>query len=89
MACDPRRRNAYRHAYDNIAERRIWQTVQRDLQPLSEVVAIELDALGYSTLSPDVPLTDTQAWLRGVSRDAPEKGAEPKGWELGDDNSEL
>ncbi len=38
--------NFYRHDYEDVAARFVWETVQRDLPDLRTVVADELNALG-------------------------------------------
>lgn len=37
--------NVYRHDYEDVAARYVWDTVQRDLPPLRVVVEREIDAL--------------------------------------------
>ena len=36
--------NIYRHAYQNVAPLRVWETVQRALPPLREVIRAEMAA---------------------------------------------
>jgi uncharacterized protein with HEPN domain len=38
--------NVYRHDYEDVAARYVWETVQRDLPPLRVVIQHEIDALG-------------------------------------------
>jgi uncharacterized protein with HEPN domain len=38
--------NVYRHEYDNVDEALVWQTTQRELEPLGQVVVDELRRLG-------------------------------------------
>ena len=38
--------NVYRHDYEDVAARHVWDTVQIDLPPLRVVIAQELAALG-------------------------------------------
>jgi len=40
--------NVYRHHYDNVAEARVWDTVQRHLAPLLVVAETELKRLDVS-----------------------------------------
>jgi uncharacterized protein with HEPN domain len=35
--------NIYRHSYEDVAARYVWETVQRDLPPLRAVMVQELD----------------------------------------------
>lgn len=37
--------NVYRHDYEDVAARYVWDTVQRDLPPLRDVIAREIDTL--------------------------------------------
>jgi uncharacterized protein with HEPN domain len=37
--------NVYRHDYEDVAARFVWDTVQRDLPPLRVVIEREIDAL--------------------------------------------
>ncbi|MFZ5691830.1 MAG: DUF86 domain-containing protein [Pseudomonadota bacterium] len=37
--------NVYRHDYEDVAARFVWETVQRDLPPLRDVIQREIDAL--------------------------------------------
>jgi uncharacterized protein with HEPN domain len=37
--------NVYRHDYEDVAARFVWDTVQRDLPPLRAVIEREIDAL--------------------------------------------
>jgi uncharacterized protein with HEPN domain len=37
--------NVYRHDYEDVAARYVWDTVQRDLPPLRDVIAQEIDTL--------------------------------------------
>ena len=37
--------NVYRHDYEDVAARYVWDTVQRDLPPLRDVIARETDTL--------------------------------------------
>lgn len=37
--------NVYRHDYEDVAARYVWETVRRDLPPLRVVVQREIDAL--------------------------------------------
>jgi uncharacterized protein with HEPN domain len=37
--------NVYRHDYEDVAARYVWDTVQQDLPPLRDVIAREIDAL--------------------------------------------
>jgi uncharacterized protein with HEPN domain len=38
--------NVYRHDYEDVRERRLWRSVQKDLAPLLAVVEAELRAMG-------------------------------------------
>jgi uncharacterized protein with HEPN domain len=44
--------NIYRHDYDNVVERIVWQTVTRDLAPLLAVVEAELARAGNPQRKP-------------------------------------
>jgi uncharacterized protein with HEPN domain len=37
--------NVYRHDYEDVAARYVWETVQQDLPPLRDVIAREIDTL--------------------------------------------
>jgi len=38
--------NIYRHEYEGVDERLIWQTIQHDLEPLESAIRSELESLG-------------------------------------------
>jgi uncharacterized protein with HEPN domain len=40
--------NVYRHRYDNVAERLVWDAVQRDLPPVLVVIEIEVVRLSQN-----------------------------------------
>jgi uncharacterized protein with HEPN domain len=44
MEANGRGRNIYRHDYEDVAARRVWETAQRDLPALRTVVERELAA---------------------------------------------
>ena len=37
--------NVYRHDYEEVADRLVWETVQHRLEPLAQVVRVELERL--------------------------------------------